>query len=186
MPFKTLLSYWSGLQKRERYVAGAGLVGVFLLLFSYFALLPFIEARGKMARSIQRQEKVLQELISLNEQYRHLKGGTEAPRQGMGQSNLDFSMSSRLERILTETEMKSCVQDFQSTKSPAREGHRIIRTELKINKVKMEQLIKFLYRVESPEYGMRIEQLSIVKTPTETEYLNATVTLKAYESKSAG
>lgn len=186
MPFKTLLSYWSGLQKRERYVAGAGLAGLFLLLLGYFAVLPFIEARSKVTRSIQRQEKVLQELISLNEQYRHLKGGTDASRQGTSQSNLDLSLSSRLERILTETEMKSCVQDFQSTKSPAREGHRIIRTELKINKVKMEQLIKFLYRVESPEYGMRIEQLSIVKTPAETEYLNATVTLKAYEKKSAG
>jgi len=186
MAFKTLLSYWSGLQKRERYVVGAGLVGVFLVLVSHFVLLPFIEARDRMTRSIQRQEKVLKELIALNAQYRGLKGGTEDIRKVMARKNLDFTMSSRLDRILNETDMKSYVQDFQSAKSPAMNGYNLIRTEIKINRVKMDQLIKFLHLVESPEYGIRIEQLSIAKTPAETEYLSATLALKTYEKHSSG
>ncbi|OPY87513.1 MAG: General secretion pathway, M protein [Syntrophus sp. PtaU1.Bin208] len=185
MSIKSLLSYWSGLQKRERYVVGAGLVGLFLLLFSYFVLLPFFEAKNKLARSIQHQEKVLQEMLSLNEQYRHLKGEGADPRKQTSQSDPDLPMSSRLDKILTETDMKSCVSDFQTTKSGARERH-LIRTELKINRVKMDQLIKFLSFVESPGSGMRIEQIFISKTPAETEYLNATVTLKTYEEKLPG
>ncbi len=185
MSIKSLISYWSGLQKRERYVVGAGLVGLFLLLFSYFVLLPFFEAKNMLTRSIQRQEKVLQELISLNEQYSHLKGEGVDRRKGTSQSDPDLPMSSRLDKILTETDMKSCVSDFQTTKSVTKERH-LIRTELKINRVKMDQLIKFLSFVESPGNGMRIEQISISKTPAETEYLNATVTLKTYEGKLPG
>jgi general secretion pathway protein M len=183
MRFKTLVSYWSGLQKRERYVFGAGLIGMFLLISINFAILPFFEAKNKITRSIQRQEKVLNELNDLNVQYRSLKGGSESLRKVIAGRNPDFTIASHLDGILNETDTKSSIQDFQSAKLPAAEGYNLIRTEIKLGKVKMDQLIKFLYLVESPEYGIQIEQISIAKTPAETEYLNAALTLKTYEKK---
>jgi general secretion pathway protein M len=183
MRFNPFVSYWSGLQKRERYIFGGGLIGLFLLLSINFAILPFFEARSKITRSIQRQEKVLKELNALNAQYRSLKGGSESLRRVIAGRNPDFKIASHLDGILNETDTKSCIQDFQSSKLPAAEGYNLIRTEIKLGRVKMDQLIKFLYLVESPEYGIRIEQVSIAKTPAETEYLNASLTLKTYEKK---
>jgi general secretion pathway protein M len=184
MPFKSLISYWSGLRKRERYVAGAGLAGVLLILFCLLVLMPFLEARDKLSHSIKRQEKVLQELISLDEQYRRLKG-SKAPSHGTGRGDSDFALSSRLDGILKEADLKSQVQDFQTTRSSVK-NHHVVRTEIRINRVKMDQLMKFLYLAELPEHGMRIDQISITRTPAETEYLNAAVTLKTYGKKPSG
>ncbi|MDY0187587.1 MAG: type II secretion system protein GspM [Syntrophus sp. (in: bacteria)] len=184
MPFKNLLSYWSGLRKRERYVAGAGLAGVLLLLFCFLVLMPVLEARDKLSRSIKRQENVLQKLISLDEQYRRLKG-SKAPSYGTGRGVSDFAMSSRLDSILREADLKSRVQDFQTIRSSVK-NHHVIRTEIRITRIKMDQLMKFLYLAELPGHGMRIDQISITRTPAETEYLNAAVTLKTYGKKPSG
>jgi len=185
MFFKAFFSYWSSLQKRERYVSGVGLLCLFLLLSTYYVLFPFLEARNKMTRSISRQETVLQELTALNTKYRSLKGGTNALRKVMQQRNADFTMASHLDRIINETDIKSSIQDFQSTKSPATDGYNLIRTEIKISRVTMDQLIKFLYLAESPEFGIRIEQIVIAKIPVETQYLSASLSLKTYEKASS-
>lgn len=184
MFFKAFSSYWSGLQKRERFVCAGGLLCLFLLLFFYYVLFPFLEARNKMTRSIQRQEKVLQELAALKVQYDSLKGGAEALGKVMIRRNPDFTMASHLDGVINEAGMKSSIQDFQSTKSPATGGYNLIRTEIKIARVTPDQLIKFLYLAESPEYGIRIEQIAIMKNPTEAQYLSATVALKTYEKTS--
>ncbi len=185
MFFKTFMPYWSGLRQRERIVLGGGLICLFLLLLTHFILLPFFEARDKMTRSIARQEKVLQELTELKAQYQSLKGGTDVLRQVMERRSPDFTMASHLDRIINETDMKSCIQDFQSTKSQAGEGYDLTRTEIKIARVTMDQLIQFLYLAESPEYGIWIEQISIAGGPAETGFLSATLALKTYEKTSS-
>lgn len=186
MPFKTFLSYWSSLQKRERYVAAGGAACLVLLLTAHFILLPFLEARSKMTRSISRQEKVLKELSALNAQYHGLRGGTEDFEKVVASRDPAFTMASHLDKIINETEMKSSIQDFQSTKSPAAAGYQLIRTEIKIGQVTMDQLIKFLYLAERPETGIRIEQLTITKTAGGNETLTAALALKTYERKPAG
>ena len=138
-----------------------------------------------MTRSISRQEKVLQELTALNTQYQSLKGGRDLLQQVMARRNPDFTMASHLERIINETNMKSCIQDFQSTKLPGAKGYDLTRTEIKITRVTMKQLIPFLYLAESAEYGIWIEQIAITKNPADASYLNATVALKTYEKTSS-
>lgn len=185
MFFKAFFSYWSRMQKRERLVCGAGLLCL-VLLFFYYLLFPFFEAKEKTARSIQKQEKTLQELAVLKAQYETLKGGTEAMGKVMTKRIPDFTMASHLDAAINEAGMKSSIQDFQSTKLPAMGGYHLIRTEIKIAAVTSEQLVKFLYLAESPENGVRIEQIAIMKNPKEAQFLGATVVLKTYEKTASG
>jgi len=89
---------WDNLGRRERLaiLGGAGIVALILLI--QFAILPFWEEKARVAKALDTQEKVLEEMNTQLAEYRLIKRDMDVIRQALASRPADFTLFGFVER----------------------------------------------------------------------------------------
>jgi len=176
MDFRTRLK----LTKHERYYVSAGTVLVILIIIFQFVLFPFLGEKRKVKRSIHAKEQTLKELISLSSEYMALKENSVDIEKAIAGRPGNFTLFSFLEKQAGRSGVKPNIKYMKPSTSINRESYSESTVEMKLENVTLEQLVEYLYLVESPDNLVGIKRISIKQSRGSPEYLTVLMQLITY------
>ena len=170
------------LEKRERYILLFGVFFVTGFVVFQTMLMPYMEARNTMQRSLSRNESELADIELLRKEYLELKS-----RQGDIEKKLinrtpGFSLFSFLEEQAAVTNVKDRVTYMKPTANEIDEGFNESIVEMKMEKVTLDQLVSFLLKIESEEKIVSVQRISIQENGQEDGLLDTVLSIKTFET----
>ena len=176
---------WDKLGQRERLaiLGGAGIVLAILLV--QFAILPFWEEKARVARALDAQEKVLEEMNAELAEYRLIRRDMDVIQQAMASRPPDFTLYGFVERKARESGVRQNVRAINPSRGASAGSYEEALADVSLEKITLRQLVQFLYKADSPRDAVRIRKLTVRKSTESPEYLTATVQLATYQAAAA-
>ena len=178
--------FWEQLTKSQKLTVMAGLIFAVAVLVVQFAVVPYLEARQNVRRSIAANEKVLRELGQLGAEYGVIRQRAEEIRRVIQRRPPGFALISHLEKKAGDAGVKTNIRSMNPLPSAPAGSYEETAVEMKLDKLTMKQLTDFLYQVESTEEMIRVRRLSLVKMKESPEYLSALIQVSTYQQLSPG
>lgn len=176
-----MINLWIKLTRREKYYVSAGLVLVIAFVILQFALFPFLRAKEMTTHSIQTQEKILKEILSLSSEYGALKGNSRDIQRVLADRPKAFTLFSFLEKQAGRAGVKTNIKYMKPSASTADKGpYKESSVEIKLEKITLKQLVEYLHLVESPEDVVMIKRISIKQSKGSPEYLTTLMQVVTY------
>ncbi len=176
-----IIEHWNKLGKKDRTVLAAALAVLLVFFIARLALFPYLDARKKLDRSIQANEKLLKEMVVLGSEYQVLHKGMEDIQKGILRRTPDFTLFSYLEKKAGDAGLRSNIKHMNPSRTPISGAYEEASVDIKLETITLGQLVKFLSNVESPEEVVRIKKLSVKKSPDNPEYLSVLVQVVTYQ-----
>lgn len=177
---------WDALTKRQQLavaLAGAAIAGVLLL---QFVLLPLHEGRMKMEKSIAANARIARELEPLGREYLSAKQSCDLVRTTATRRSADFTLFTYLEGRANEAGIRSAVMYINPLKPTRIGGLEEVAVEMKLDKLTLKQLSRFLYLVETPEDLIGIKKAAISRMKESPDYLTAVIQVVTYRLAGQG
>ena len=164
------------LNQREKLVIGLGAVALTVMLLVYAGFLPLIERRDVSAQQIVALEKELAEMQALRKEYEQLQAETRRTADILKKRPADFSLFSFLDQLAGNIGIKAKIISMKpsSVKDQESKSNRS-RVEIKLDEVTLEQISRFLYRIETSPHLISVPRLSIKQKQQASGFLETVI-----------
>jgi general secretion pathway protein M len=173
--------FWKTLTESQKYYLTGGAAFVAMVLVFQFALSPLWDVRKRTINAIAVNEKALEQMTVLGQEYGILKIRAEAVQRVLSGRSEGFSLFSYLEKKAGEIQLKPHIKSINPLKGVAAGSFEESSVEMRLDSITMKQLTDFLHRVESPKDFIKIRKISINKMRESPEYLTATLQVLTYQ-----
>jgi len=163
------------LAKREKYLSI--LIGCAVSAFLLFQtlLFPFFDKRERLKRGIKIREKGIEEMVVLSSRYRNSEKGTQALTRLLDKRRKGFTLFSFLEKEAGTAKVKDRIKYMKPSVAESAGPYKESMVEMKLEGITLDQLVGYLYRIESPENVIHIKRMSIKESKKEKSCLDAIV-----------
>lgn len=171
---------------RERAVLGLGgaaVAGLAFWLWVYGPVREHLDMLDRKAQAKQAEYAAVQELaqkyLALSASARQME---ERLRRGRG-----FSILSYLEKVALDQNLRRKISQMRAKGGQTTTHYRENAIEVRLEGVRLSELVRFLYAVEHPRTEdnapdlLRIRELRIRKAPESREFLDVTFQVSGYE-----
>ena len=169
------------LEKREKLILLFGIFFVAGFIVLQGVLLPYVEARKTMTRSLSRNETELADIQLLRQEYLELKSRQGDIEERLVERTPGFSLFSFLEEQAAATKVKDRVTYMKPTANEIDEGFNESIVEMKMERVTLDQLVSFLAKIESEEKIVSVQRISIQENGQEEGLLDTVLSIKTFE-----
>ena len=169
------------LEKREKLILLFGIFFVTGFIVLQGVLLPYMEARKTMTRSLSRNESELADIELLRQEYLELKSRQGDIEERLVERTPGFSLFSFLEEQAATTKVKDRVTYMKPTANEIDEGFNESIVEMKMERVTLDQLVSFLAKIESEEKIVSVQRISIQENGQEEGLLDTVLSIKTFE-----
>ena len=171
------------LNPRERLVIGLGSACLAAMLLVYAGVLPLLEARARSAQQIAAIERELQQMRELRDEYGRLQAENRRTAAILQKRPTGFSLFSFLDQLAGNTGIKSKIVYMKpSTVKDVEKASNRSRVEIKLNDVTLEQISRFLYRIEMSPHLISVPRLSIKQKQQEKGFLETVIQVETLET----
>ena len=162
------------LGKRERIVVVAGL-GLALVIVLYgYVLAPALERSRLLDRLTSQRRSDLEEMVSLQRQYAlHARALAEIKEHWL-RADDSFSLFSFLEEQASTLGIKEKIVNIKP-RNLVYERYRQFQADVQMEKIPLESLIRYLYRIEHANKPLEVQRLHIRSRPPHEGALNVTM-----------
>ncbi|MCL2669660.1 MAG: type II secretion system protein GspM [Syntrophaceae bacterium] len=181
-----MTAFWEQLTKSQRRMVVAGLAVFAAAALFQLALLPWWEARQRVTAAIAANERALAELAALGEEYAQFKQRSGEILRVVNQRLPGFSLFSHLERKAGEAGVRMNILSIHPLKGMPAGDYEEAVVEVRMEKLTMEELTDFLYRLESPGELIHVRRASIAKMKEHPEYMSALLQVFTYQPLTMG
>ena len=162
------------LNSREKMALGAGAGALVIFILFQFLIFPVVDRQEVLRRSIAGKETDLAEMHRLSDEATALKRQQSRSTQQMGRRPRGFTLFSFLDGLTGKTQLKGNIDYMKpSTTTPKGSPYKVSVVEMKLVGINMEQLLAYLYRIETSASMVQIKRLSITKTDKKAGFINA-------------
>lgn len=160
------------LNPREKLVIGMGLVALTVILLVYACVLPLLERRERSAQRIVGLERELAEMQVYRDEYHQLRAETVRMAEILKKRPAGFSLFSFLDQLAGNTGIKTKIVYMKpsNVKDLEKQSNRS-RVEIKLDEVTLEQISRFLYRIETSPHLISVPRLSIKQKQQSSGFL---------------
>lgn len=175
----------SGIEKlnsRERWVlfGGMGFVVCFLLL--QLVIVPVLDARNNLEKSIARKKQELIEIKLLQQEYYTLKSEEGTIQARINQRPAGFTLFTFLDQKATEAMVKKQIMYMKPSTVTGDELNEAM-VEMKLQQITLADLVGFLRLVESVEHVVFIRRFSIQESGDKQGYFDSILQIVTFEKK---
>jgi general secretion pathway protein M len=170
------------LTRREKYsiYAGSGILCLFVLV--QFIVFPSIDKRERFRRSIQAKKVMLDDMMTLKAEYAAVERRNDLSKVRFKNRDRGFTLFSFLDRLTSKTGIKDHVTYMKPSTSVQKDSpFKISQVEMKLKGLTLEQLISYLYNVETSKNMITIKKLSISKTGKQEGFIDAVLQVETTE-----
>ncbi len=166
------------LSKRDKRTLMIGGILAGVLLLTFVLVLPSLERIRALDRALAAERGRLQQVRELHRAILELRDQEKEVQEKLERRLSEaFSIASVVEGMARESGIMEQVQYLKPEMAKASEKYREASVSLKAGEISPEQLVDFLYRVESSERLLRIRNLQIRTSPKEAGRLDVTLTI---------
>lgn len=169
------------LAKREKYLVSLAAIAIALFLIFQFLIFPFFEERKRIQRGIRAREDGLKEMVKLGAEYQIHKKGFQGIKQILARREKGFTLFSFLEKAAGESELKGHIKYMKPSDSKGTGPYKESMVEMKLEGITLNQLVGYLYRIESPENIVSIKRISIQENKKESGYLDTILQVLTFQ-----
>lgn len=159
-------------------LTGASAIIIFLLM--QFLVFPLFDAKAKMKRSIQANERILKEITELSTEYRIYKGNADYIKSALAQRDKDFTLFSFLEKQAGRAGIKTNITYMKPSTTTDTEPYKESSVEMKLEEITLKQLVDYLYFIESPRDLVQVKRISIKQSKRNQQYLTVLIHALTY------
>lgn len=170
------------LTRREKYsiYVGTGIICLFVLV--QFIVFPSIDKRERLRRSIQAKTVMLADMMALKSEYAAVKRQNDLSKVRFKNRDKGFTLFSFLDRLTSKTGIKDHVTYMKPSSSVQKDSpFKTSQVEMKLKGLTLEQLISYLYNVETSKNMINIKKLSILKTGKQEGFIDAVLQVETTE-----
>lgn len=176
------MNFLQNLQSREKIlilVASIGIVAYFL-----FSLLidPMLQRSRDLERQMLAARRQLSDLQTLQGEYQRQKSIIDSIN-GQLKRQQNFAIFSRLEELAGQTGIRSKILHMKPTVNTPSEAYNEESVEVKMEGVTLEQLVRYLQRVENSPQLMKIKRLDVKPRLENRQILTATFRVSSFTLK---
>ena len=161
------------LARREKYFVSAAVCFIAVFVLLQFVVFPFFESRRRIQRGLKVKEKGLEAIVELRAEYRACQKGCQELQQNLARREKGFSLFSFLEKAADKAKVKAHIKYMKPSTSSGTGPYKESMVEMKLEGITLEELVGYLYRIESPDYLVGIKRISISENKKEQGYLDA-------------
>jgi hypothetical protein len=165
--------FWNRLNNNQHYYVAGGTAFVVIVLILEFAIFPFWEAKDKVRQSIAANQKRLNEMIMLDEEFTRQEVKIAKIKRSMAARPADFSLFSYLEKKATQVGVLGNIKNMNSSRGGQTANYEESIIDIRLDKITIKQLTDFLYHAESPAEQVKIRRITVSKMKESPEYLSA-------------
>jgi general secretion pathway protein M len=174
-----ILQYYQGLNPRDQKIILGVLCFASVLILYTFSVSPMLEKNELLNRKITKKSEELSEMIRLRSSVVQDRGGMDRIKRIVEERGRDFSVFAYLEQLATKAEMKDKIIYIKPQREAPVGSFRESLAEIKVDKIDIDGLTRFLYQIESSEDLLYIKNLKMktVRKGKEQEGLEATLSV---------
>ncbi|MDJ0783751.1 MAG: type II secretion system protein GspM [Desulfosarcinaceae bacterium] len=162
------------LNPREKIILGVGAAALVVFILVQFIIFPIVDRQEVLQRSVAGKLTAVQEMRSLSTEAEALKQQQNRSTQRMGRRPRGFTLFSFLDGLAGKTQLKGNIDYMKpSTTEPKGSPYKVSVVEMKLVGINMEQLVSYLYRIETSANMVEIKRLAITKTDRKAGFINA-------------
>jgi general secretion pathway protein M len=170
------------INNREKQAIALAVVGIVIFLVVQFIISPQIDKRKRLRQSITTQRQALEEITLLKAEYESISRQAERSKAKLARREKGFTLFSFLDKLAGDTGIKNNIAYMKpSTSSRRNMPYQLSMVELKIEEINLQQLVDFLYRVETSKNMVSIKRLSITKDEKKEGLINSILEVETFE-----
>ena len=151
------------LSKRERYAVSGALLTFAGFLLIQFAIFPALEEKARLKRAVQFKTEALRDMKRLKAEYDALTKNAEQQKRRYAGRPKGFTLFAFLDKLARETGIKDRIAYMKPSGSVQKDGPKISVVEMKLQAITLEQLIKYLYGMETSDNMVTLKRASLLK-----------------------
>ena len=170
------------LNRREKYSLYAAAVIICIFVLIKFILFPIIDKRERITRAIQVKIKILEEMTVLKSRYDSISNKADLSKSRFAKREKNFTLFSMIDSLAGKAAIKNHIVYMKPSTSVSKNSqYKISSVEIKIQNVTLNELITYLYMVETSNNNVFIMRLSISKSGGQEGFINAVLKVTTIE-----
>jgi general secretion pathway protein M len=169
------------LARREKYLVLVGVCSMAIFFLLQFLVFPFFEKRRRIQRGLSAKEQRLEKIVRLSFEFRAYEKASRGVQHGIAGRREGFTLFSFLEKAAGQDEVKAHIKYMKPSVSSAKGAYKESTVEMKLEAITLEQLVRYLYRIESPDDLVKIKRISISENKKEGGYLDAILQVLTFQ-----
>ena len=153
-----------------------------MMLFTYWVVFPLLDRRERSERQAAVHAKELREMVAYQQEYEQLRRESRHTATLLAKRAADFSLFSFLDHLAGATGIKKKIIYMKPSniRDPEKQ-YNLSRVEIKLEEVDLDQVSRFLYRIETSPHLIRVPRLSIKQTKQENGFLEAVLQVETLD-----
>jgi len=175
----------SGIEKlnsRERWVLFGGVGFVLCILVLQLVIIPVLDARRNLEKSIASKKKDLVAIKQLQQEYHTLKNEEGTIQTRIDQRGTGFTLFTFLDKQASEAEIKKQIKYMKPSMVEGDELNEAM-VEMKLQKVTLPELVEFLRLVESEANVVFIRRFTIQESGDTQGFFDSILQIVTFEKK---
>jgi len=172
--------FWNKLDKKQRYYAAAMIIIVLAAAVLEFGIFPLWEAKEKIRRSVQINQKKLSEIVLLDGEFADQEVKMARVKRVLAIRPPDYSLFSYLEKKAAQAGVKGNIKNMTSSRGTQTAGYEESLVDLKLDKITLKQLTDFLYHAESAADLVKAKRIAVSKMRENPEYLSVQLQMASF------
>jgi general secretion pathway protein M len=160
------------LAKREKYFIALAVIVIVFAVVIQFAIMPFVEKRQRYKNNLTVKQNNLQQMVALRQEYLMLQQGSDTLAQRLTGREENFTLFSFLEKAAGVAGVKDNIKSMKPSASTGKGPFKESLVEMKLERITLGQMVRYLKLIESPEKLVSIKRISIQSNKKETQFLD--------------
>lgn len=171
---------WGRLSERDQQIVTVGGIGGSIVLFGLILFFA-VGHLSTLRRDIDKRSKLVVEMREMRAEYRAAKDRLDAINNRLRANNAP--PRSFLEEKAGEVNVKQSIESMEERAAPPNELFKAQVIEVRLKKVTLANLTRYLHKIESAGAGMTVRSLDASPNFQDAKYLDAKVQVQALRPK---
>ncbi len=167
------------LSQRDRVALFVGGTVVLLTLLFFGIIAPYQGAMEQLDGKIAARKRQIKEVQALRQDYLQLQRRLNEAQKRLAKGE-SFSLFSFVESLATRVASKENLVYMRPQPVTAQEDFREESVEIKLDKIRLNQLVQLLYEIESADAFLRVKNLRVKTRFDDRTQLDAVLTISSY------
>jgi general secretion pathway protein M len=168
------------LNPRERWALVAGGLVVLVTIIYLGIISPYLNALNLLDTRIIARQRQVKEVQALRQEYLQLQRQTAEAEQRMAKAGAGFSLFAFVEAVTVQVATKENLVYMRPQQPSAQGEFSEESVEIKLEKIRIDQLVRLLYSVESADAYLQVKSLRVRTRFDNRSMLDAVLTISSF------
>jgi general secretion pathway protein M len=169
------------LATRERRVVVVGSVLLALVGLYLFVVEPLLHRSADLDRLIEQKRREQAEVVRLADEYRQARARLDELQAQLSRAGRDFQLLSFLEGLTVRNGVRDRIAYMRPGQAAAVGRFREQTVEMRLERVTINDLTKFLVQLGEAPQGLRVKRLSVTRRFDDANRLDVVMQVAAYQ-----